>query len=330
MSDKTTEEELRYDRRIACADRAQIYFRLSLEEIPVSTATINESINSYSSAELDELFKELSGKEQLQDYLKELEARIPYLPSERVGIFLNKLVYMQAGFYDVIYFKDGVFFTPEGQCKNCCFKILKKIGTEGAYSEIEKLIQTIDDKAFYIVVKIIVVIEEAYGRMNSTDSGYYRNKIITEEQLNELEKTTIARIKAIARNTFVLNGYDPYDTYYFWRYKDEATLKKHISEKVTVAANIPAYLSWRAKIWSAGRERGWNFEKSSIEEYISIDAAYDKLLEIKGTKAFSSLPLNLKRISIAFWMWYNSESKSEQYHDFSESNVDKLISEWDA
>lgn len=29
-------------------------------------------------------------------------------------------------------------------------------------------------------------------------------------------------------------------------------------------------------------------------------------------------------------MWYNSESKSEQYHDFSESNVDKLISEWDA
>lgn len=84
--------------------------------------------------------------------------------------------------------------------------------------------------------------------MNSTDSGYYRNKIITEEQLNELEKTTIARIKAIARNTFVLNGYDPYDTYYFWRYKDEATLKKHISEKVTVAANIPAYLSWRAKI----------------------------------------------------------------------------------
>ena len=330
MSDKTTEEELRYDRRIACADRAQIYFRLSLEEIPVSTATINESINSYSSPELDELFKELSGKEQLQDYLKELEARIPYLPSERVGIFLNKLVYMQAGFYDVIYAKDGIFFTPEGQCKNCCFKILERIGTERAYSEIEKLIQTIDDKVFYIVVKIIVVIEEAYGRMNSTDGGYYRNKIITEEQLNELEKTTIARIKAIARNTFVLNGYDPYDTYYFWRYKDEATLKKHISEKVTVAANIPAYLSWCAKIWSAGRESGWNFEKSSIEEYISIDAAYEKLLEIKGTKAFSSLPLNLKRISIAFWMWYNSESKSEQYHDFSESNVDKLISEWDA
>ena len=329
MSDKTTEEELRYDRRIACADRAQIYFRLSLEEIPVSTETIDESISSYSSAELDELFKELSGKEQLQDYLKELEARIPDLPSERVGIFLNKLVYMQAGFYEVIYVKDGISFTPEGQCKKCCFKILEKIGTERAYSEIEKLIQTINDKAFYIVVKIIVMIEEAYGRMNSTDNGYYRNKIITEEQLNELEDPTIARIKTIAHNTFVLNGYDPYDTYYFWRYKDEATLKKHISEKVTVAANIPAYLSGCAKIWSASRERGWNFEKSSIEEYISIDAAYEKLLEIKGTKAFSTLPLNLKRISIAFWMWYNSESKSEQYHDFSESNVDKLIPEWD-
>jgi len=53
------------------------------------------------------------------------------------------------------------------------------------------------------------------------------------------------------------------------------------------------------------------------------------LLEIKGTQAFSSLPLNLKRIFIAFWMWYNSKSKAEQYHDFSESNVDKLIPEWD-
>ena len=89
-----------------------------------------------------------------------------------------------------------------------------------------------------------------------------------------------------------------------------------------------------ADAMKAFREKGKDALASSVRAMkipeVLDKVADDKLLEIKGTKAFSSLPLNLKRISIAFWMWYNSESKSEQYHDFSESNVDKLISEWDA
>lgn len=324
--------KLRYAKRIASAERAQIYFRLSLEEIPISSDMIKTSIKSYSSTELDKLFKELSAGEQLIAYLKELEAHISDIPPERIGMFLNKLANLQVSPYDTDNEKNQFSISPEYYCASCRLSIFKSIKEEKAYFELKELINTVNDIAVPVVVGTIVMIEKAYGRMQigPGDIGCYYYKIISEEKLNELEESTIARIKAIARNSFVLNSYEPYDTFCFWAYKDEATLKQHISEKVTIAANIPAYLSWCSKVWSTGENRGWDFDKEAIEEYISIDDAYEKLLEIKGTKAFSSLPLNLKRISIAFWMWYNSESKSEQHYDFSEANVDMLIHEWDA
>lgn len=324
--------KLRYAKRIASAERAQIYFRLSLEEIPISSDMIKTSIKSYSSTELDKLFKELSAGEQLIAYLKELEAHISDIPPERIGMFLNKLANLQVSPYDTDNEKNQFSISPEYYCASCRLSIFKSIKEEKAYFEFKELINTVNDIAVPVVVGTIVMIEKAYGRMQigPGDIGCYYYKIISEEKLNELEESTIARIKAIARNSFVLNSYEPYDTFCFWAYKDEATLKQHISEKVTIAANIPAYLSWCSKVWSTGENRGWDFDKEAIEEYISIDDAYEKLLEIKGTKAFSSLPLNLKRISIAFWMWYNSESKSEQHYDFSEANVDMLIHEWDA
>lgn len=331
FSAKELDNNIRYTKRAACADRAQLYFRLSLQEISVSSNVIKASINSYSSVELDKLLKELSARGQLGEYLKELEAHISDIPSERIGMFLNKLVNLQVNPYDTNNEKNPFSISPEYYCASCRLSIFEAIGKESAYAEIKELIKTITDSAFSIVVNTIVRIEKAYGRMdvNRGETSYYYDKIIAEEKLSELEELTIVRIKAIAHNSFVLNSYDPYAIFYFWSYKDEATLKQHIREKVTVAANIPAYLSWCSKIWSTGESCGWDFDKEAIEEYISIDDAYEKLLEIKGTKEFSSLPLNLKRISIAFWMWYNSESKSEQYHDFSESNVDKLIPKWD-
>ncbi len=52
LSAKELDNNIRYTKRAACADRAQLYFRLSLEEISVSSNIIKTSINSYSSVEL--------------------------------------------------------------------------------------------------------------------------------------------------------------------------------------------------------------------------------------------------------------------------------------
>ena len=329
-----TNSGLRYAKRIACADRAQIYFRLSLEEIPISSDMIKTSIKSYSSAELDKLFKGLSDREQLQEYLKELEAHIRDIPSERIDMFLNKLVNLQVGSYDIDIDnieKNPFSVSPEDYCARCRLSIFKSIGKEKTYYELKELIKKVSDSAFPVVVSTIVMIEKAYGRMdiNQNDMNCLNYKIITEDNLSEIDELAFNRIKTIAKDKFILSSYKANVVIRFWEYKDEVSLGQHISEKITDATNIPAYLAHCTEVYPIGKICDWDFNKESIEKYISIETAYQKILEIKGTKAFSSLPLNLKRISIAFWMWYNSESKSEQYHDFSESNVDKLIPEWD-
>ena len=156
---------------------------------------------------------------------------------------------------------------------------------------------------------------------------YY--KIITEDNLSEIDELAFNRIKTIAKDKFVLSSYKANVVTRFWKYKDEVSLGQHISEKITDATNIPAYLAHCIEVYPIGKICDWDFNKESIEEYISIETAYQKILEIKGTDVFSSLPSNLKRISIAFWIWYNWESKSTHQYELSESNIDKLLPEWD-
>ena len=143
----------------------------------------------------------------------------------------------------------------------------------------------------------------------------------------DLENPVLLRIKKIHKSSFLFDSKSPWSKYWFWKYKEPESLQSHIIDGLKNKKNIPYYLAACASVWTGGKTQGWGFKKEHIEEYISIDKAYESLIGLKNTDYFSGLPYSIKETSIAFYLWYNSDRK--EHDSISKENVDSMISEWE-
>ena len=319
-----TEDQLRYAQKVACIERTQLYFRLSIEDVSVPKYIIEDSINKYDSKQLDELFSNLIEKDIFLQYIKELNSYAKDIPQDRNRLFLEKLIKLQTNSFESE--NQGIFHvSPVKYCENCCWTIFKIIGEDRTYEVLKYLINSVDDESFSIVTNLLVSIEEAYGRIGDSSSSNY--KVISEDNLIHLEPLVINRIERLAESKFIFRNKFFMGIYCFWNYKDKEALQLHILEKLVYSENIPYYLDSCVTYWSGGKTNGWTFKEENINEYSSVDDAYQKILSLKNTTCFSKLDYKVKEITVAFYLWYNSGS--EDYHNISKENVDKLIPEWE-
>ncbi|MDD5796506.1 MAG: P-loop NTPase fold protein [Oscillospiraceae bacterium] len=319
-----TEDELRYAQKIACNERTPLYFSLSIEDVAVPKYIIGESINKYDSKQLDELFDNLNREGVLSQYIKELNSHIKDMHPDRYQLFLEKLINMQT--YSFENESKGILnISPVVYCEKCCWTIFKTIGNDKTYDTLKYLIDSTDDKSFSIVTNMIVDIEEAFGRIGDSPSSDY--KVVPEDRLFDLEASVIDRIRSVTEHRFIFGNKFWQGIYRFWNYKDNESLQLHIREGLVYSDNIPYYLDFVVSYWSSGKKYGWNFNEKCINEYIATDDAYQKITSLKNTDSFSKLDYNVKEITVAFYLWYNSDRK--EYHDISKENVDALIPEWE-
>lgn len=319
-----TEEQLRYMQKISCADRTSLYFNLSLEDVKVSQKTVIESIKFYNSEKLDKLFNNLLSNGLISQYAKELNAYAKDIPADRKELILQKLLYLQT-----LSFQDeevGILYTsPVVYLKKCCWSIFKTMSTDNLYAMFEKFIESVDDDVFDILADVIVQIERAYGYIGESQNIDYR--IISEEQLSNLEPSVLSRIEETAKGNFLFKSKTPWSKYCFWKYKNPHSLQVYINEALKTPSNIPYYLAACASTWTGGKTYSWGFEKANIEKEVSIDKAYNDLFSLKNTDAFSNLPYDIKEKAIAFYLWY--DSGRNEHDSISKENVDTIIPQWE-
>ena len=203
--------------------------------------------------------------------------------------------------------------------------LLKTMDTDNLCSMLKDLIVSVENQQFEVLTDMIVQIEKSYGRMGNSQDVDFR--VISEDQLIDLENPVLLRIKEMHKSSFLFGSKSPWSKYWFWKYKEPESLQSHISDGLKNKKNIPYYLANCASVWTGGKTHGWGFKKEHIEEYISIDKAYENLICFKNTDYFSSLPYSIKETSIAFYLWYNSDR--EEHDSISKENVDSMISEWE-
>lgn len=319
-----TEDQLRYKKRISCSDRMPLYFHLSLEDVNVPQKLIFDSINVYDSKELEMMFENLVNKGFILQYAKELTAHVNDIPDNRKKLILQKIIYLQT-----MSFEDAeiglLHISPLSYLECCCWSILKTMQAENVDTVLKDLIKSEEDEPFDVLTGMIVQIERSYGRIENSQNGDFR--VISEDQLIDLENLVLLRIKEISRSRFLFNSKFPWNKYWFWKYKESESLQSHISDGLDNINNIPYYLAACASVWTGRKTHGWRFQKENVEEYISIDKAYENLIGLKNTEVFSSLPHSIKETSIAFYLWYNSDKKG---HDsIAKENVNLIIPEWE-
>ena len=261
-----TEDELRRKQKISCADRAPLYFRLSLEAVEIPHKLIVDSINAYNSVDLDRMFDDLIAKGLISQYAKELNAHANVIPDNRKHLILQKLIHLQTMSFE----NEEVGFlsiSPTSYCERCCWTILKTMNNEEAFEILKELINSVNNNQFDIMTNMIVQIERAFARIGNSQNHDFR--VISEEQLISLEGPVLARIKEMSKGCFLLRSKSPWGKYWFWTYKEPESLQRHIRGGLNNKNNVPYYLNAHASVWTGGKTHGWGFEKESVEKYIS-------------------------------------------------------------
>lgn len=323
---KDSDDELRKQQKIACRDCSLLYFNLLIDDVAVSKQIVLESIKDYDEKALLEYFENLKTKKDdaFLEYTKELQSYISDIPENRRILFLRLLIRELTipSNHDA---KGLLTPSPSFYISNCIWKILKEYSQEEALSIIKDLAGTPSVDDFSIVVDLVLQIDRSYGRIGNDIDCHYR--VVSEDALTEIESLLINKLKVFSEtnNLFDLTYF--FTTYVFWFNIEKESLDKYINQGLETITNIPKYLKITANRWSSGKDSEWSFKQDSFDGYISNEKAYEAILSLKATKEFAEFDISLKKMAIAFCLWY--EKKVDNNDRVSESEVVKHLSEWE-
>ena len=323
---KDSDDELRKQQKIACRDCSLLYFNLLIDDVAVSKQIVLESVKDYDEKALLEYFENLKTKKDdaFLEYTKELQSYISDIPENRRILFLRLLIRELTipSNHDA---KGLLIPSPSFYISNCIWKILKEYSQEEALSIIKDLAGTPSVDDFSIVVDLVLQIDRSYGRIGNDIDCHYR--VVSEDALIEIESLLINKLKVFSEtnNLFDLTYF--FTTYVFWFNIEKESLDKYINQGLETITNIPKYLKITANRWSSGKDSEWSFKQDSFDGYISNEKAYEAILSLKATKEFAEFDISLKKMAIAFCLWY--EKRVENNDRVSESEVVNHLSEWE-
>lgn len=321
---KDEETDLMRKDKIASKERFDRYFNLSLEEITINKRQIIDTINNYTTEELHKYFFDLMHSKKLSDYLREFIAYVDDVPISRYIMFIEEFIYLetieenqQHGFFS---------YNPAYQCKNCINEILKRNSKHGNFELLNSLISNANKTTFPYFCKIIIDIEVSYGRIESKYS--FSDKFISEEDLVNIEKLFKDKVEELYKeDSFFEFGGCTY-VVKLWKFVHKESYDNYIKCFLEEPINIPKYLCSFANIWNnSDGMNGWYFEEESFNEYITKEQAYEMILALKNTKDFNLLQFKFKEIAIAYYIWYNLETK--KHEEIYKDKVDSIVVEWE-
>lgn len=320
-----SDEELRRKQRMAHSERFDFYFNLSLEDIVITREEILSTITDMDAATLSDYLNRLMQNSHLVEYLSELRSYINDIPLDRLPLFFTELLRLQSipENHDRKYYLAPV---PAYECTFCIFEILKRMDEQSRYNVLSSSICHANFDTFPFVTQILLEIERAWGKIgNSTDDNY---RIVSEKQLVELEKLWLETINKMSGGDNLLDSNYFTSISILWGALGPKAYREYISKQLLVPANVPKYLNVIAGSWVGRHSKGWTFKEDDFSDFITKDAAYAKICELKGTSEFSKLAPLFKQICIAYFIWYQLGEKKNA--DILKENVNALIPLWES
>ena len=175
----------------------------------------------------------------------------------------------------------------------------------------------------FILIKIYDDLKDYYNEDNLLMDS--KEQIIKKEDLPEVEKIVLNAIDKLNGQIFESDCYN--DIIRIWNSLDHDNMEISLKEILKNDINVPKFLSIYVGHWSSSSidqndEKGWSFNQLYYKKYISNEEAYEAILRLKNN-GFIGLKDEIKKISIAFTLWFERDKSIEIDHinDISEKDV---------
>lgn len=296
-----TDDLLRRKQRIGHSDIFKRYFALEVDEKSISREVFNYAITKMNEIDLELYIEQINKNSSILTFLKELSAAIDEISKERIPVIINALVNKAVTFDET---ESRYLFTISA-FRMALYKIedlLKKIDDEEkSFLLLVKLLSEANEDTISILVDLIESRELAYGRLAAAgkESG---EKIVSLDQLIELEILFVKKIKEISKQNCLLDLYNSRMILYLYESLDEIGYKSYMKEVLLDDLNQLKYLGFFIEKWTSGSLISWRINVDYLKHLDEelIDLAITKCKE--DSRIWNLSEENLHRV-VAFMLW---------------------------
>ena len=297
------------------------YFELDINDIGIKGADIDNALNSYSIEQLIEMIQSANEKAHISDFLTETRARIYDLSSERAEIVTGALLRCISN----INSSDTNSTSLDNLRKRALrltYDLFDMINNDRRVNLINNSIDNMTINGIGGIAQLIDVIESTHGKAPYREM--YINKIITIEELSNIEKRFKEKVSTILSKQSLFSTNDWYVVYKLLKLIDSKFATKILSKEFKCDLNIVKFISLNV-IECYSNNLSYKINPIDIGG-LSPEIVLKAIINSKEDKSFFTLSVDMQEKAVAAYIALSDEKKSED--SVSQKEVGMVISEW--
>lgn len=263
--------------RICDEERFDIYFRHDLDSVEISRGIIKGCLVSFDKEELDTAIERINKNENIIYFLEEVKALIDEIPDKRINLIVSVILSSQWKFEDET--TAGIFTrTAYDMAIDLVEMLLHRIKTEQErfellYSILKKINRNQVGAIAIILGRIKLFYEENWELVDT-------KALISLEQLQKLEEIYILNIKLITETEVISNIVEFRFAFFLWEKLNKEETLEYFTKIARSDINMLKFICAFAIRWRGTGGKGWRFESSNYEQYISKDEIYNGIKKL--------------------------------------------------
>ena len=307
--------------RICDEERFDIYFRHDLDSVEISRGIIKGCLVSSDKEELDTAIERINKNENIIYFLEEVKALIDEIPDKRINLIVSVILSSQWKFEDET--TAGIFTrTAYDMAIDLVEMLLHRIKTEQErfellYSILKKINRNQVGAIAIILGRIKLFYEENWELVDT-------KALISLEQLQKLEEIYMLNIKLITETEVISNIVEFRFAFFLWEKLNKEETLEYFTKISRSNVNTLKFICALAIRWRGTGGKGWRFETSNYEQYISKDEIYNgiKRLNENNLAEFT----DIEKIKLAT---FTLNYQMKDIYPANEEKSKELVEQWE-
>lgn len=301
------------------------YFDFDLDSVFVKRAEIERLINIKNKEEIKTYLIRAEECQKAYEVLIEIEAQMDSLPPDRIRTISSAIISVA----HCLKSNKGSFLEVSAsyQAQRLVYMLFGKLGKSVCFEFIKEQIHGASPENLEMLAVLINIIELAYGRLaaDGAERTEY-DKIVSLEQLEEIESVFTARCKAIFDSITIFDCPKWRMVYHLLKSFDNEYAESHMHENLKNDVNI---MKWLVEITSEFIGSGVSYEiRKPPYEYLEAEDILKAIDNVRNTKVLFELDEDVQCRAAAFYL--NSQGQRTVMNHISQKEAKELLEKWKA
>lgn len=316
------EQSIRRNKRVADANKFELYFMYNLDDIKISRSAIEDCIFKYDIETLSNVIEEIDQQGNSQYFLDELDAFVGNILEERLVIIASALLKKENG-YQGEDLSNFYILSAQYTAESLIVRLIRRIEKlKERYQVINSALNNASVKNLGMIASIINTIESAYKEQVHQVENIEK-QLLSLDHIARIEKLYISKINYIIDDYQIFDLHKGNIIFSLWRYLDKENAESYLDKILKRNINVLKFICSIAHRWNGTNSYGWGFNIDEYANIISKEEIYNTIQEFDKRKLSQFSKVDQIKLA-SFVLNYDKND----WDRVNEVDAQKLVDKW--